>query len=61
MSDIRRIAKQEAVAIVTNFSGAIRETYQPVKVVLYGSYARGDHTAASDIDDRIEPVLLETG
>jgi uncharacterized protein len=80
--------KGEAVAAVASFTDAIRATYQPVKVVLYGSYARGDQHVSSDIDvaviveqvngdfldaeaglyrirrqidNRIEPVLLETG
>jgi uncharacterized protein len=80
--------KSTAVAAVAAFTDAIRATYQPVKVVLYGSYARGDQQDSSDIDvaviveqvngdfldaeaglyrirrqidDRIEPVLLETG
>ena len=42
--------KSEALAAVSSFSDAIRATYQPVKVVLYGSYARGDQRPASDID-----------
>lgn len=42
--------KSTALAAVTSFSDAIRTTYQPVKVVLYGSYARGDQQASSDID-----------
>jgi uncharacterized protein len=39
-----------AVAAVSAFSEAIRAAYRPVKVVLYGSYARGDQKDASDID-----------
>ena len=42
--------KSTAVAAVISFSDAIRATYQPVKVVLYGSYARSDQQASSDID-----------
>lgn len=80
--------KSTAVAAVASFTDAIRATYQPVKVVLYGSYARGDQRDSSDIDvaviveqvngdfldaeaglyrirrqidNRIEPVLLEMG
>jgi predicted nucleotidyltransferase len=80
--------KSTAVAAVALFSDAIRGIYQPKKVVLYGSYARGDQQESSDIDvaviveqvngdfldaeaglyrirrdidDRIEPVLLEMG
>ncbi len=80
--------KSTAVAAVVSFSEAIRAIYQPKKVVLYGSYARGDQQESSDIDvaviveqvkgdfldaeaglyrirrdidDRIEPVLLEMG
>ncbi len=80
--------KSKALAAVSSFCDAIRATYQPVKVVLFGSYARGDQRPSSDIDvavivdqvngdfldaeaglyrirreidDRIEPVLLEMG
>ncbi|MDA3949425.1 MAG: nucleotidyltransferase domain-containing protein [Spirochaeta sp.] len=80
--------KNTAIAAVTAFSDAIRTNYQPVKVVLYGSYARGDQQESSDIDvaviveqvkgdfldaeaglyrirrqidNRIEPLLLEMG
>ena len=42
--------KSKAVAAVISFSDAIRATYQPAKVVLYGSYARGGQQASSDID-----------
>ena len=42
--------KRTAVAAVSSFSDAIRTTYQPVKVVLCGSYARGDQQEFSDID-----------
>ena len=42
--------KSEALAAVSTFSDAIRATYEPVKVVLYGSYARGDQQHGSDID-----------
>ena len=41
--------KREALSAVSSFSDAIRATYKPVKVVLYGSYARGDQHASSDI------------
>ena len=36
--------------MVASFSEAIRTIDRPVKVVLYGSYARGDHDDSSDID-----------
>ena len=44
------MTREDAVAAVTTFSDAILTAYQPVKVVLYGSYARGDQQASSDID-----------
>jgi len=80
--------KDEALRSVTRFSESIRASYDPVMVVLYGSYALGTQTSSSDIDvavivdsvegdfleqeaglfrrrreidDRIEPVLLEAG
>jgi predicted nucleotidyltransferase len=45
-----RMDKSKALAVVSTFSEAISNTYRPVKVVLYGSYARGDQHAYSDID-----------
>lgn len=42
--------KSKALAAVSSFSDAIRATYHPVKVVVYGSYARGDQQPGSDID-----------
>ena len=79
--------KNKALESVIRFSESVRETFDPVMVVLYGSCARGtqaesididvaiivDHVEGDfldeearlyrlrrDIDDRIEPVLLET-
>ena len=78
--------KVEALKSVTRFSDALRTIFDPVMVVLYGSYAKGTQTSLSDIDvavivdnvkgdfldkeaqlyrlrreidDRIEPILLE--
>jgi len=56
--------KNTALAAVISFSDAIRAAYQPVKVVLYGSYARGDQQDSSDIDvavivDEIEGDFLD--
>lgn len=79
--------KEQALKLVEQFSQAIRSTYEPEMVVLYGSYAQGTSRGSSDIDvavivdriegdfleaeaglyrirrqidDRIEPILLET-
>lgn len=56
--------KEEALKCVTRFSDSIRVSYDPVMVVLYGSYARGVQTPSSDIDvavivDRVEGDFLE--
>ena len=80
--------KVEAIESVKRFSASIRDSYKPLLVVLYGSYARGSQSPSSDIDvavivdriegdflereaelyrirreidDRIEPILLEAG
>lgn len=45
-----RVDKCTALSAVIAFSDAIRATYQLVKVVLYGSYARSDQQVSSDID-----------
>ena len=38
--------KSTALAAVSSFSDAMRNTYQPIKVVLYGSYAQEHHKGA---------------
>ena len=80
--------KSEALDPVRRFSAVVQTVFNPARIVLYGSYATGSQTAASDIDvavivdhvdgdfldqeielyrlrreidDRIEPVLIETG
>lgn len=80
--------KEQAIELVERFSQAIRSTYEPEMVVLYGSYAQGTGRGSSDIDvavivdridgdfleaeaglyrirrqidDRIEPILIEAG
>ena len=35
---------------MTNFSKIVIEKYHPEKIILFGSYARGDFTEDSDID-----------
>jgi predicted nucleotidyltransferase len=57
--------KSKALAAVSSFSDAIRATYHPVKVVVYGSYARGDQQPGSDIDvavivEEVEGDFLDT-
>jgi len=42
--------KNEAVNLVKKFSTALLDDYEPLQVVLYGSYARGSQTDTSDID-----------
>ena len=78
--------KNEALESVIRFSDKVRDIFNPVAVVMYGSTARGKQGESSDIDvavvvdriegdfldqaaslfrlrreidDRIEPVLLE--
>jgi uncharacterized protein len=56
--------KIEAIDAVKRFSAAIRSTYEPLMVILYGSYASGKQTLSSDIDvavvvDRIEGDFLD--
>ena len=80
--------KRETLDLVRRFSAALQTVFNPARLVLYGSYATGSQTAASDIDvavivdhvngdfldqeiqlyrlrreidDRIEPVLIEAG
>lgn len=42
--------KVEVIESVRRFSASIRESYNPLLVVLYGSYARGTQSPSSDID-----------
>lgn len=80
--------KSEAVEAVKGFAEKIRQAFDPLMIVLYGSYAGNTFTESSDIDvavvvgsiegdfleqeaelyrlrrevdDRIEPVLIEMG
>ena len=53
--------KREALDLVRRFSALVQRVFNPVRIVLYGSYATGSQTASSDIDDRIELVLIEIG
>jgi uncharacterized protein len=56
--------KIEAIEAVKRFSASIRDSYKPILVVMYGSYARGTQSAASDIDvavivDHVEGDFLD--
>lgn len=42
--------KREVLEKVRKFSEMVIEKYHPVKIVLFGSYARGDFRDESDID-----------
>ena len=80
--------KNEAVEAVKGFAEKIRQAFDPLMIILYGSYATDTFTKYSDIDvavvvgsiegdfleqeaelyrlrkevdDRIEPVLIEFG
>ncbi len=42
--------KREVLDKVQRFSKIVVEKYQPEKIILFGSYARGNYTEDSDID-----------
>jgi len=42
--------KKEAVSLVEKFTSALLQDYNPLYVILYGSYARGTQSDCSDID-----------
>ena len=44
--------RQEIVALLRNYAEAVKKIYGPIlsKMVLYGSYARGDYHEDSDVD-----------
>ena len=56
--------KVEATEAVKRFIDSIRDSYKPLPVVLYGSYARGTQTPSSYIDvavivDHVEGDFLD--
>jgi predicted nucleotidyltransferase len=56
--------KNEAINISRNYSRAVLEKLKPKRIVLYGSYAKGNYTDDSDIDiavvvDKIGDNYLE--
>jgi len=56
--------KKEVLERLKSFSEIVIEKYNPVKIVLFGSYARGTYNEASDIDvavivDKIEGSFLD--
>ena len=44
--------RQEIVALLRNYAEAVKKIYGPIlsKMVLFGSYARGDYHEDSDVD-----------
>jgi predicted nucleotidyltransferase len=50
--------KEAVIAIVKKYAELAAGLMEIKKVILYGSYAYGNPKPASDIDDRIEPILL---
>lgn len=57
--------KSEVLKIVKQFSAIVVEKYHPLKIVLFGSYARGDYHKDSDIDiavivDKLEGNFLDS-
>lgn len=56
--------KSQALAAVASFSETIHDRYRPIKVVPFGSYARGEQEPSSDIDvavivDRVDGDFLD--
>jgi len=46
---VKRISRQEFVGELTRIVGGLRD-YAPDKAILFGSFARGDYHAGSDVD-----------
>jgi predicted nucleotidyltransferase len=42
--------KTDVLKIAQNYAGALKDNFDLVKVILFGSYARGNYTDDSDID-----------
>jgi len=42
--------KAEAVNIAQRYAGAVKENYDIIRIILFGSYAKGNYNDDSDID-----------
>jgi predicted nucleotidyltransferase len=42
--------KTDAIKVAQIYAGAIKENYHYIKVILFGSFAKGNYTEDSDID-----------
>ena len=42
--------QREAITIVQQYADAVQEKYNCVKIILFGSYAKGNFNQDSDID-----------
>jgi uncharacterized protein len=42
--------KTDAIKVAQLYAGAIKENYNYIKIILFGSYAKGNYTDDSDID-----------
>lgn len=42
--------KTDAIKVAQIYASAIKENYHYIKVILFGSYAKGNYTEDSDID-----------
>jgi predicted nucleotidyltransferase len=56
--------KREALEKAKRYSELVIKKYNPKKIILFGSYARGDYRNGSDIDiavifDKVEGSFLE--
>lgn len=56
--------KREVLKAAQKFSNIVVEQYHPLKIVLFGSYARGNYNSESDIDvavivDKVEGSFLK--
>ena len=62
MSEEVMFVTQTVQAILTDYLSAVREIYGShlKRVILYGSYARGDYTTESDVDIMILVDLEES-
>jgi len=56
--------KREALEKAKRYCELVTKKYNPKKIILFGSYARGDYRSGSDIDiavifDKVEGSFLE--
>ena len=46
--------KKDVIAIAEKYAGAVKSKYSFIRIILFGSYAKGNFNSDSDIDIAVE-------